>query len=167
MSAAIGALRMAELVVLTVDACDGLHEQDLHLAQLTEREGRACVIALNKWDAVADRAAARAAVRDRLETSLAQLRGIEVVPLSALTGAGVDRLLPAVWRAYEVWNRRVPTGELNRWFEQALERHPPPLVGGRRLKLRYMHSGQGTSAHLRCVRHKGRAAARDVSALPG
>jgi GTP-binding protein len=136
--AAIGALKMAEVVVLAVDATEGIHDQNLQLARLIEREGRACVLALNKWDAVADRNAARQAVKDRLEASLAQLKGIEVVTLSALTGAGVDRLLPAVRRAHAVWNTRVPTGALNRWFEGALERHAPPLVDGRRLKLRYV-----------------------------
>ncbi len=137
-SAAIEALKMAEVVVLAVDATEGLHDQDLQIAKLVEREGRACVVALNKWDAVADRSAARRAVTDRLQTSLAQMKGIEVVACSALTGAGLDRLLPAVRRAHTVWNTRVPTGELNRWFESALERHPPPLVDGRRLKLRYI-----------------------------
>jgi GTP-binding protein len=136
--AAIGALKLAEVVVVVVDATEGLHDQDLQIAQLVEREGRACVIALNKWDAVADRSAARLAVADRLEASLAQLRGVPVVPLSALTGAGMERLLPAVRRAHAVWNTRVPTAGLNRWFEQALARHPPPLVSGRRLKLRYV-----------------------------
>ncbi len=137
-SAAIEALKMAEVVVLAVDATEGLHDQDLQIARLVEREGRACVLALNKWDAVADRGAARRAIADRLATSLAQLKGMEVVALSALTGAGMDRLLPAVRRAHAVWNTRVPTGELNRWFESALARHPPPLVDGRRLKLRYI-----------------------------
>ena len=136
--AAIGALKLAEVVVVVVDATEGLHDQDLQIAQLVEREGRACVLALNKWDAVADRSAARLAVADRLEASLAQLRGVPVVPLSALTGAGMERLLPAVRRAHAVWNTRVPTAGLNRWFEQALARHPPPLVSGRRLKLRYV-----------------------------
>jgi GTP-binding protein len=96
------------------------------------------VIALNKWDAVPDRNAARRAIADRLLTSLSQMPGIPVVTMSALTGRGVDRLLPAVRAAHEVWNRRVPTGALNRWFEGALERHQPPLVDGRRLKLRYI-----------------------------
>jgi GTP-binding protein len=136
--AAIGALKLAEVVVMVVDATEGLHDQDLQIAQLIEREGRACVLALNKWDAVTDRSAARQAVADRLESSLAQLRGVPVVTLSALTGAGMDRLLPAVRRAHTVWNTRVPTAGLNRWFEQALARHPPPLVSGRRLKLRYV-----------------------------
>jgi GTP-binding protein len=136
--AAIGALKLAEVVVLVVDATEGLHDQDLQIAQLIEREGRACVIALNKWDAVADRSAARRAVTERLEMSLTQLRGVPVVTLSAMTGAGMDRLLPAVRRAHAVWNTRLSTAGLNRWFEQALARHPPPLVSGRRLKLRYI-----------------------------
>ena len=138
-AAAIGALKMAEVVVLTVDASEGeLHDQDLQLAKLVEREGRAAVLVLNKWDAVADRAATKRAITDRLERSLAQLHGIPVVTLSALTGAGIETLLPAVRRVYDVWNTRIPTGELNRWFEQALERHQAPLISGRRLKLRYI-----------------------------
>ncbi|MBV9252152.1 MAG: ribosome biogenesis GTPase Der [Acetobacteraceae bacterium] len=137
-SAAIEALKMAEVVLLTIDALEGVHDQDLQIARLIEREGRACVIALNKWDTVPDRAAVRRAAADRLEASLAQMKGLAVVPLSALTGRGVDKLLPAVREAYAVWNRRLPTAELNRWFEQALARHPPPLVEGRRLKLRYI-----------------------------
>ena len=137
-SATIEALKMAEIVVLCVDALEGLHEQDLQIARLIEREGRGIVLALNKWDAVPDRNAARRGVSDRLQTSLAQSRGIPVVTLSAATGAGVDKLLPAVRLAHEVWNTRVATGELNRWFEAALERHAAPLVDGRRLKLRYM-----------------------------
>jgi GTPase len=136
--AAIGALKMAEVVILAVDATEGLNDQDLRIAQLIEREGRACVLVLNKWDAVEDRNATRRAISDRLETSLTQMKGIPVVTLSALTGAGVERLLPVVRRAHEIWNKRVKTGELNRWFEHALERHPPPLVDGRRLKLRYV-----------------------------
>jgi GTP-binding protein len=136
--AAIGALKLAEVVVLVVDAVEGLHDQDLQIARLIEREGRACVIALNKWDAVADRSAARRVVTERLEESLAQMKGIPVVTLSAMTGAGMDRLLPTVRRAHTVWNKRLPTAELNRWFEHMLERHQLPLVAGRRLKLRYI-----------------------------
>lgn len=136
--AAIHALKMAEVVVLAVDAVEGIHDQDLRIAQLIEREGRACVLALNKWDAVPDRNATRKAIQERLEDSLSQMKGIPVVTISALTGAGVERLLPVVRHAHTIWNTRVPTGELNRWFEQALERHQPPLVSGRRLKLRYV-----------------------------
>jgi GTPase len=137
-SSSIEALKMAEVVVLTLDAVEGIHDQDLQIARLIEREGRACVVALNKWDAVPDRNATRKAIMGRLEDSLAQMKGVPVVTLSAMTGAGVDRLLPAVRAASTVWNKRIPTGELNRWFENALERHQPPLVQGRRLKLRYM-----------------------------
>jgi GTPase len=136
--AAIGALKLAEVVVLVVDAVDGLHDQDLQIAQLVEREGRACVLALNKWDAVADRSKTRRLITERLGESLAQLKGLPVVTISALTGMGVDKLLPAVRRAHAVWNTRLPTAALNRWFEQALERHQLPLVSGRRLKLRYI-----------------------------
>ncbi len=137
-SASIEALKMAEVVVLVIDAELGIHEQDLQIGRLIEREGRGCVLVLNKWDAVADRGAAKKAITDRLEISLSQMKGIPVVTLSALTGAGLDRLLPTVRAIHEVWNRRIATGELNRWFEGALERHQPPLVEGRRLKLRYM-----------------------------
>ncbi len=137
-SSSIEALKRAELVVLVVDAAAGVHDQDLQIARLIEREGRACVIALNKWDAVTDRTAARRAINDRLMTSLAQLRGVEVVTVSALSGSGLEALLPAVRRAHAIWNRRVPTAELNRWFEGALARHAPPMVEGRRLKLRYI-----------------------------
>ncbi|GAN88722.1 GTP-binding protein EngA [Komagataeibacter intermedius TF2] len=137
-SASIEALKMAEVVILVLDATLGVHEQDLQIARLIEREGRCCVLALNKWDAVEDRAATRQAIKDRIETSLAQMRGIPVVAFSAMTGAGINKLLPTVRRAYDIWNRRVPTGALNRWFEMMVERHPPPLVDGRRLKLRYI-----------------------------
>ena len=137
-SASIEALKMAEVVVLCVDAVEGLHEQDLQIGRLIEREGRACVLALNKWDAVADRAATRRAISDRLESGMAQMKGIPVVPISGLTGAGVEKLLPTVRAAHAIWNTRVGTGALNRWFEGALERHAPPLVDGRRLKLRYV-----------------------------
>jgi GTP-binding protein len=137
-SASIEALKMAEVVVLVLDATLGLDAQDLTIARLVEREGRALVIALNKWDAAEDREAARRGVADRLMASLAQMKGVSVVPISALTGAGVDKLMPAVWKTHERWNARVPTGALNRWFETMLERHQPPLVEGRRLKLRYI-----------------------------
>ncbi len=133
----LGALKEAEVVVLVVDALLGMDEQDLRIARLAEREGRGVVIAFNKWDAVEDREATRRRLADVLTASLAQLKGITVVPLSAQTGRGVDRLMPAVRAAYALWNRRIATGELNRWFEATLARHPPPMVDGRRVKLRY------------------------------
>lgn len=136
----VQALKEAEIVVLVLDALAPMEGQDLSIATLAEREGRAIVLALNKWDLVPpkERDAARRVLTDRLQTSLAQLRGIPIVPLSALSGAGVEKLMPAVWKAYAAWNTRVPTGALNRWFEGAITRHPPPLVDGRRLKLRYI-----------------------------
>ena len=137
-AASIEALKRAECVILAVDAAEGIHDQDLQIARLVEREGRAIVIALTKWDLVTDRDATRKAIRHRLDASLAQLRGVATIPLSAATGDGMRRLLPAVREAAEIWNRRVPTGELNRWFESAIDRFPPPLVDGRRLKLRYI-----------------------------
>jgi GTP-binding protein len=136
-AATIAALKECEVAVLVVDAVQGMDEQDLRIARLAEREGRAIVVAFNKWDAVEDRNAARRKVEDVLTASLAQLKGILVVPLSAATGRGVDKLMPTVREAYETWNRRIPTGALNRWFENALSRHAPPLVEGKRLKLRY------------------------------
>lgn len=139
-AATIAALREAEVVVLVLDALAPLEAQDIAIATLAEREGRALVLALNKWDLVPvkERNAVRRAVADRLATGFAQLKDVPVVALSALSGVGVDQLMPAVWKAYEAWNSRVPTGALNRWFAAAIERHPPPLVDGRRLKLRYI-----------------------------
>jgi len=137
-SSSIEALKMAEVVVLVIDALEGISDQDLAIARLVEREGRALVLALNKWDAVEDRAETLLKVTMRLEASLAQMKGIKLVSFSALTGAGLKKLLPAVRATYAVWNRRIGTSALNRWFEHALTRHPTPLVEGRRLKLRYI-----------------------------
>jgi GTPase len=137
-SSSIEALKRAEMAVLAIDAVNGVHEQDLHIARLIEREGRGCVIALTKWDAVEDRDKARKAALDRISISLSQMKGITVVPLSAETGEGVAKLFPAIRSTYEKWNMRIPTSQLNRWFEAALERFPPPMVDGRRLKLRYI-----------------------------
>jgi len=136
-AASIEALKECEVAVLVLDATLGMEEQDLRLARLAEREGRAVVIAWNKWDAVEDRERTRRALADVLEASLAQSKGVSVVPLSALTGRGVEKLMPAVRAAYERWNRRIPTGELNRWFERVQAKHQPPLVDGKRIKLRY------------------------------
>ncbi|HZT51551.1 MAG TPA: ribosome biogenesis GTPase Der, partial [Stellaceae bacterium] len=132
------AIRFAEVVVLVVDATQLLERQDLTLAKLVAEEGRALVLAVNKWDLVADKRAALTALRSSLEHSLPQLAGLEAVTLSALSGAGVARLMPAVLKAEAAWNRRVPTGALNRLLAEAQERHPPPLVAGRRLRLRYI-----------------------------
>ncbi len=135
---ALRAIRFAEVVVLVADATALLEKQDLAIAHMVEEEGRALVLALNKWDLVDDKQQALRQLRDRLQSSLAQLAGLRFVTLSARTGAGVAKLMPAVMAAYAVWNRRIATPRLNRWLERVQERHPPPLVNGRRLKLRYL-----------------------------
>ncbi len=131
------AIDFAQVVVLLVDAEAPMEKQDLTIARRVLDEGRALVIAVNKWDACADRAAAMKGLRDRLERSLPRSRGLPVVTVSALHGQNLDRLLDAVFTAYEVWNRRVPTPALNRWLAEATRRHPPPAPGGRRIRLRY------------------------------
>jgi GTP-binding protein len=132
------AIRFAEVVVLVVDATQGLEKQDLAIAELVEEEGRALVLAVNKWDLVEEKSAALRKLKDRLQVSLPQLAGLRFVTLSARSGAGVAKLMPAVIAAHDAWNKRLPTPILNRWLARVQERHPPPLVSGRRLRLRYM-----------------------------
>jgi len=132
------AIRYAHVVVLVLDGDDMAEKQDLTIARQVLEEGRALVIAANKWDRIADKPAALKKLRDRLEFSLPQSRGLAVVTISALAGRNLDKLLDAVLAAYDLWNRRVPTAALNRWLGDALATHPPPLVDGRRLKLRYV-----------------------------
>jgi len=132
------AIDFAQVVILLIDAGMPMEKQDLTIARQVIDEGRALVIAVNKWDACADREAAMQAVRDRLTRSLPQVQGVPVVTLSALRGQNLDRLMRAVFAAYEVWNRRVPTAALNRWLGEITAAHPPPAPGGRRLRLRYM-----------------------------
>ena len=132
------ALGQAAVVLVVLDASEPAGRQDMAIAARVADEGRAIVILHNKWDLVRDRAAARAAVQDRLEAALAQVKGVPVVTCSGLTGAGTDAIMPAVLAAFDTWNRRVPTAQLNRWLEGAVAHHPPPLAAGRRLKLRYI-----------------------------
>lgn len=132
------AIQYAQLVVLVLDGQQLLEKQDLTIARQVIEEGRVLLLAINKWDLVTDKNAALRRLRDRLETSLPQARGLPVVTLSALNGKGVNKLLPAALGAFKDWNRRVPTGELNRWLEEMTARHPPPITGGRRLRLRYI-----------------------------
>ena len=132
------AIRFAHVAVLLVDGMEGLEKSDLTIARQIADEGRAMVLAVNKWDAVEDRSGRMDRIGDRLERSLPQIRGIPVLALSGLTGRGVNGLLPAVFDIYDVWNRRVDTGPLNRWFAETIDRHPPPIVDGRRLRLRYI-----------------------------
>ena len=134
------ALQFAQVVVLVAEAEAEapLEKQDLTIARQIVDEGRALVIALNKWDICRDREAALRALRDRLKRSLPQTRGVPVVPVSGLRGEGLDRLMQAVFQAYEVWNRRVPTATLNRWLAEVTAHHPPPASGGRRVRLKYI-----------------------------
>lgn len=131
-------IRMANVVVLVVDAAAILDKQDLTIARLVISEGRALVIAVNKWDAVEDRAMALRQVEDKLEAALGYIKGVKVVTISALKGHKLDTLLDGVLETYTVWNRRIPTAQLNRWIEGVLDHHPPPLVEGRRVKIRYV-----------------------------
>jgi GTP-binding protein len=131
------AIDRAQVVVVVIDGIVGLDKQELTIASRVVEEGRALVIAVNKWDLVDDRAKALAAIEERIAESLPQARGVPVVTLSALTGRHTDRLLPAALKAYERWNRRVPTAALNRWLGRATATHTPPLVRGRPAKLRY------------------------------
>lgn len=132
------AVRYAHVVVLVLDASAGLEKQDLTIARMVVEEGRALVIAANKWDTIEDAGAASRRIQDRLERSLPQVRGIPVIQLSALTGHGLNRFMPAVLDAYDRWNLRVPTPRLNRWLDEIQQHHPPPMVDGRRIRLRYL-----------------------------
>jgi GTP-binding protein len=137
-SDSVRAIRFAEVVVVLVDAQNPLEHQDLTIADLVEEEGRAMVVAVNKWDLVADKQRTLKDLREALAARLAQVPGVPLVTLSALSGRGLDRLEAAVFRAYERWNRRVPTPDLNRWLKEAVDRHTPPAARGRRIRLRYM-----------------------------
>ena len=135
---ALEAIRFAEVVVLLMDATATFEEQDLRIADLVEREGRALVIGVNKWDLTEGAPGAIARLRTETDHWLPQLKGVPVVAVSGLTGEGLDRLMRAVVDIHAVWNRRVPTNPLNRWLAEALAAHPPPAVAGRRLKLNYI-----------------------------
>jgi GTP-binding protein len=135
---ALRAIRFAEVVVLMMDAQNRFEEQDLRIADLIEREGRALVIAVNKWDLMGKQSSLISALRTDADHWLPQVRGMPIVAVSGLMGEGIDRLMTAIQEAYAVWNKRVPTAALNRWFEQAVDANPPPAVSGRRLKLNYI-----------------------------
>lgn len=132
------AIRFAEVVVLLIDADRGLEHQDLSIGELVTEEGRALVIAVNKWDLIEDKQKFLKAMFDKISIGLAQVPGVAVVPISAASEKGLDQLLRAVVTASEIWNRRVATPKLNRWLQEALARHAPPAPSGRRLKIRYM-----------------------------
>ena len=132
------AVKFAEVVVVLLDAAIPFEQQDLRIADLAEREGRAVLVAVNKWDIEDDKQNKLRDLRESFERLLPQLRGAPLVTVSAKTGKGLDRLRVAVEKAYDVWNRRVTTAQLNRWLAGMVEAHPPPAPSGRRIKLRYM-----------------------------
>jgi GTPase len=132
------AIDFSEVVVLLLDATRGLEAQDLRIADQIFEEGRAMVIALNKWDIAENGSSLYQGVRGALEEGFAQVKGVPLLTISAETGRGIDQLLQAAFDVREAWSQRVPTGILNRWFEEAVEKNPPPAPGGRRIKLRYI-----------------------------
>ena len=135
---AMHAVDFAEVVVLLLDATRGLEVQDLKIADRVLEEGRALVIALNKWDVAEDASRLFNGVRAALDEGLAQVKGVPLMTVSAATGKGIDQLLDVAFKTREAWSRRIGTGELNRWFERAVEANPPPAPGGKRIKLRYL-----------------------------
>jgi GTP-binding protein len=135
---ALESIRFADVVVVLMDAQSAFEEQDMRLADLTEREGRALVVGINKWDLATGGSAAAGKLRGEADHWLPQVKGVPIVALSGLTGEGLDRLMTAVLSAHAVWNKRVATNALNRWFGDATATNPPPAVSGRRLKLNYI-----------------------------
>jgi GTP-binding protein len=135
---ALRAVRFAEVVVVMMDAERRFEEQDLRIADLAAREGRAVVLAVNKWDLVERRPGLIGELRQDADRLLPQIKGAPIVAVSAMSGDGLDRLMTAIVEAYAVWNRRVPTAALNRWFGQALAANPPPAKSGSRLKMNYI-----------------------------
>jgi len=134
----LDAIRFADCVIVMMDAGQPFEKQDLAIADLIAREGRAIVFAVNKWDIVDNKQGAISQLREKLDYLLPQLAGAELVAVSAKTGQGLDRLVPAVIAADKAWNTRIPTAALNRFLEEALHRHAPPAISGRRVKIRYM-----------------------------
>jgi GTP-binding protein len=132
------AVKFAEVVIVLLDAAIPFETQDLRIADLAEREGRAVVVAVNKWDLEPEKQEKLRDLRQGFEKLLPQLKGAPLVTVSAVTGKGLDRLHAAILKAHDTWNRRVPTAALNRWLADMTEAHPPPAPGGRRIKLRYM-----------------------------
>jgi GTP-binding protein len=132
------AVDFAEVVVLLLDATLGLEHQDLKIAAMAVEEGRALIIAINKWDIAEDPSGLFNGVREALVDGLSQVKGVPLFSVSARTGKGLDELLRAAFEIREAWSKRVPTAVLNRWFDDALSANPPPAPGGKRIKLRYI-----------------------------
>ncbi len=135
---ALEEIKMAEVVILVIDADIPFETQDLQIADLVEREGRVMVVAVNKWDLVEDKAKRLKTLKSRVDELLPQWRGVPIVAISALSGEGIDRLMPAIVKQHEIWNRRISTHKLNDWLQMMIEQHSPPAPKGRRIKIRYM-----------------------------
>jgi len=145
---ALRAVRFSEVVVLLVDAAIPFEKQDLTIADIAAREGRAVVIALGKWDLIADGNARLKRLREEAELRLPQVKGCPVVSVSGATGQGLDNMMHAIIATHEVWNKRVSTSRLNRWLLGQIEQTPPPAVSGRRIKIRYMTQAKSRPPHF-------------------
>ncbi len=163
----LDAIRFADCVIVIIDATQPFEKQDLTIADLIAREGRAIVFAVNKWDLKENKNGAISELREKLDRLLPQVAGAALVAISARTGEGLNRLPDAILAADRAWNSRAPTSALNRFLETALARHAPPAIRGRRVRIRYMTQTKSAAAHLRAVRQSARRPARGLSALSG
>lgn len=137
-SESLTAVQYAQVVILVLDATQPLEKQDLHIASQVITEGRCLILALNKWDLITNKEELLKDVKERLAMTLPQVKGIPLVPISALKGKNKEKLLDQVLAIYAIWNQRISTGRLNRWLEGIVAHHPPPLVAGRRIKIKYL-----------------------------
>jgi GTP-binding protein len=153
---ALRAIKFAEVVIVTLDATIPFEKQDLQIIDLVAREGRAVVIAINKWDLIEDRDESMQVISDANERYLNQIRGVPIITMSGLHGRGIDKLMKAAFQANEMWNRRISTSRLNRWLDGVITHHPPPAVSGRRIKLRYLTQVKARPPHfvVFCSRHE-------------
>ncbi len=142
------AIRFAEVVIVLLDATIPFEKQDLTIVDLIEKEGRAVVIGLNKWDLVSDQHGLLKELREDATRLLSQVKGVSVIPVSGLTGRGIDPLMETVLDAYRIWNERISTSRLNRWLSDMLDGHPPPAVSGRRIKIRYVTQVKSRPPHF-------------------
>ena len=163
---AIRAVKFADVVVVLIDATIPFERQDLSIVDLVEREGRALVIGLNKWDLVAEPGKTLKTLREEADRLLPQVEGSPVVPVCGLTGAGIDKLMDAIIRTHEVWNKRIATGKLNRWLAATIDRTPPPAVSGRRIKIRYMTQPKARPPTFVLFGNQLDASADELRALP-
>jgi GTP-binding protein len=145
---ALRAVKFAEVVVVLLDATIPFEKQDLTIIDIVAREGRALVIGLNKWDLIEEPGKKLQELREEANRLLPQVKGMPVVPVSGLTGSGIPRLMEAILRVHEIWNRRISTGRINRWLEAAVDKTPPPAVSGRRIKIRYMTQPKARPPHF-------------------